>query len=421
MEKIRKDLEELHDVLCEISPLRNISEDPFGSNTEYSAEISAVLASLISKASQEKERIENTNNQLKFQIHQFCNQLQIESPAIPQIDNLVVMGEYLKNELDKILIVRNTLKNAIDVIVTDIKELSRDLGDNAGLCLEFASDEISVERQEQLSILKNNLLEKIATLEAQRQDFYDGIIALNYRMSRTADFTYEEKIGELRRMLKTAQNEYDKMKEEYESLSIDIRRMAGILNVEPREFPGSMSDSAVVEMRKYREELKMEQKRLFDEIYDRTLQEITILSGAVGKKVPEQERTEAALVWMRDELTRLYPMKKLYDEIVEKIQKRRELLGKMTEFEKIASDPRRLFRSSFQLNSEEKFRNSAYPSLLKMEEGLFELVEQFETQFGAFIFEGIEFRSALRNEIENRIINRTVFISRCDSPFRKKK
>lgn len=93
----------------------------------------------------------------------------------------------------------------------------------------------------------------------------------------------------------------------------------------------------------------------------------------------------------------------------------------MTEFEKIASDPKRLFRSSFQLNTEEKLGNTAYPSLLKLEEKLFELIEAYEESFGRFCLSGQDYKILLRAEIDNRIINRTVFISRCDSPYRKKR
>ena len=73
------------------------------------------------------------------------------------------------------------------------------------------------------------------------------------------------------------------------------------------------------------------------------------------------------------------------------------------------------------MNTEEKFRNSAYPSLLKLEGQIFEKIETFESKFGKFIFGDIEYKAAFKNDIENRIINRTVFISRCDSPYRKKK
>jgi hypothetical protein len=45
-------------------------------------------------------------------------------------------------------------------------------------------------------------------------------------------------------------------------------------------------------------------------------------------------------------------------------------LQKMIEFEKSASDPRRLFQSSFRLLEEEKWRKSCWPNLVKIEDQL---------------------------------------------------
>jgi hypothetical protein len=50
----------------------------------------------------------------------------------------------------------------------------------------------------------------------------------------------------------------------------------------------------------------------------------------------------------------------------------------MIEFEKHASDPRRLFGSSVQLNAEEKWRKTAYPTLLRIEERLILRIRQYE-------------------------------------------
>lgn len=42
----------------------------------------------------------------------------------------------------------------------------------------------------------------------------------------------------------------------------------------------------------------------------------------------------------------------------------------MIEFEKTASDPRRLFQPSFRLLEEEKWRKSCWPNLVKIEDQL---------------------------------------------------
>ena len=51
----------------------------------------------------------------------------------------------------------------------------------------------------------------------------------------------------------------------------------------------------------------------------------------------------------------------------------------MMDFEKSASDPRRLFESSFRLLEEEKFRKNGLPTLMNMEAKLKKAVLDYET------------------------------------------
>lgn len=430
MNTIKQKLEELYDLLIEISPIASITDDPFSLNTSYSAELANTLSVLVSRAEHEKEEIERENEKLHSEMQLYCQQLELSVPIIPKIHNSALKREFLRNELEKISIVRDTVKSKIEALRQEIEAVKQDLDDineavgSSNKSKDYANDtssEISLKRLKLLQHLKSLLLEKMNELESKRQYFYDEIILFSCKLSRKIEFTYEEKIGDLKRMLDRIKSEYEAKRKQFECLTEDIKRRETILSIESRNFEHSLNDKTLRDMAEYSEYLRSEQKRLFDEIFERTLAQIMEISMAIGRKVQSYPRTEESLVEMRSELERLCTMKELYVEIADKIQKRRELLEKMTEFEKIASDPRRLFKSSFQLNSEEKFRNSAYPSLLKLEEGLFEMVDKFEQVYGVFIFEDKEFRTALKNEIENRIINRTVFISRCDSPFRKKK
>ena len=54
--------------------------------------------------------------------------------------------------------------------------------------------------------------------------------------------------------------------------------------------------------------------------------------------------------------------------MIKLILTRKMFIQEMLEFEVIASDPRRLFKNSAQLNKEEQFRHSAYPTLLGLED-----------------------------------------------------
>jgi len=93
------------------------------------------------------------------------------------------------------------------------------------------------------------------------------------------------------------------------------------------------------------------------------------------------------------------------------IRERKELLEKMSMFEEQASDPGRLFRSSFQLISEEKFRKMAVPTLFRVEKEIFALSEQHRDAFGREPL--IKARAAvqeIQEEISHRIINSNVFM-----------
>lgn len=93
----------------------------------------------------------------------------------------------------------------------------------------------------------------------------------------------------------------------------------------------------------------------------------------------------------------------------------------MNEFEKIASDPKRLFKSSFQLNREEKFRKNAFPSLLKIEEEILNKLDDYSKKYGIYKKDEQIYKEIIKKEIEGRIINKTVFINKFDSPYKRKK
>jgi hypothetical protein len=68
----------------------------------------------------------------------------------------------------------------------------------------------------------------------------------------------------------------------------------------------------------------------------------------------------------------------------------------MVEFEKTASDPRRLFKSSFQLLEEERWRKTCFPTLLKMEEDLVVAVQGLESVTGQhFVLDDERFLTTL--------------------------
>ncbi|KAG2179725.1 hypothetical protein INT44_006573 [Umbelopsis vinacea] len=92
------------------------------------------------------------------------------------------------------------------------------------------------------------------------------------------------------------------------------------------------------------------------------------------------------------------------------IKMRKTQIQKMVEFEKTASDPRRLFKSSFQLLEEEKWRKTCFPTLLRMEEDLETAVRELEGIMGKyFVLDGERFLTTLQREIAERDAQQTFF------------
>ena len=68
----------------------------------------------------------------------------------------------------------------------------------------------------------------------------------------------------------------------------------------------------------------------------------------------------------------------------------------MVDFEKTASDPKRLFQSSFQLLEEERWRKTCFPTLLMLDDALVQAVQEFERVSGKpFIYDHCRYLDTL--------------------------
>ncbi|KAK9717572.1 hypothetical protein K7432_006079 [Basidiobolus ranarum] len=122
--------------------------------------------------------------------------------------------------------------------------------------------------------------------------------------------------------------------------------------------------------------------------------------------VDKEERADI----IREELIQLEDLYNKCHPIFSAMKERRELIQKMIDFEKTASDPRRLFRSSFQLNQEEKWRKTAYPNLLNFEEKLINAILNYELEENKpFVHNDQRYMDVLEQEIAERPVNLTVF------------
>ncbi|KAJ3072465.1 carboxypeptidase C prc1 [Podochytrium sp. JEL0797] len=158
------------------------------------------------------------------------------------------------------------------------------------------------------------------------------------------------------------------------------------------------------------------------ETVDKLLADLTILwdkchipaeqrTSFLAQFTPETLYSPLSIHPLTLELMSLQERYELESPIYRMIQQRTDLLSKMRDFEVSASDPKRLFRSSFQLVEEERFRKTCVPSLLKLEEELKRIVLVYEQdQDRRFVFQGVPFLAKLDQETASRFINESIFV-----------
>jgi DNA-binding transcriptional regulator YiaG len=174
-------------------------------------------------------------------------------------------------------------------------------------------------------------------------------------------------------------------------------------------------DGAEKELGRLRDLLK-------DIMQDRVAEQQAILNKLWDQlHVPEDTRarfyrgipnvySEEGLMALTAEIERLHAMLLSSKKLIKLILKRAAFIQTMMEFEVVASDPRRLFKSSVQLNKEEQFRRTAYPTLLTLEHAIRTSLTDFEEQTNQpFQWEGEYYLVTLEREIEERPMDPNVF------------
>ncbi|KAI4291611.1 hypothetical protein PAPHI01_0885 [Pancytospora philotis] len=416
--RLRNMLGELFEVLSRTLPVAHIHEHPFAYHAKRMEGIFAVIGQIAEQALEEEQSLALENEQQVEKMLLYCSQLGIPGPEVKQLANVHLQREFIDNEMKRVAVLRGQVQSEIGGLEEEMRRVREWMGLQPAAEIER---DVSMAVVSMLRLELDELNAEKARREAQRQGFYDRIKEICSELERDCALAYDESIGALEQTVERLESELLRCKSDYERISGEIAKREACLGMPPRAFERCYSSESMREMEAYNDHLRAEQTRLFDSIFSRVRDELSEISAIFGLAAESYPATEEALGLMRDKIAELLPKKDLFCEIVALIERRRLLLQKMTEFEKIASDPKRLFKSSFQLNSEEKFRNTAYPSLLKLEESIFEQIDAYEKNFSGFVYNSEKYRVVLRAEIDNRIINRTVFISRCDSPYRKRK
>ncbi|CAG8451832.1 13707_t:CDS:10 [Cetraspora pellucida] len=232
-----------------------------------------------------------------------------------------------------------------------------------------------------------------------------------------------ECLATLKEKLVILEKDYVTRKNKLNAMQKDVKSLYKELNV-PLEERIELIDSLDEE---YIERLSLEHERLKEimrVIIQKAIEEYTSQLVELWNKclVPQFERDEffanvhklnsAEDVYelLAHEVARLQELYAKCAKIYKLMLERRALIEKMTEFEKKASDPRRLFQSSFRLLEEEKWRKSCWPNLVKIEDQLINACVNYEeTERKPFMHESMRYLTTLQTEISERIVNQMFF------------
>ncbi|CAG8568585.1 4980_t:CDS:10 [Funneliformis caledonium] len=216
---------------------------------------------------------------------------------------------------------------------------------------------------------------------------------------------YEERRGKMSMMQRGIMNLYDE-------LNIPEAERIELIDSLDQEY----LDKLTVEFERLREIMRA--------IIQKAIEEYTVQLGELWDKclVPEYERDEffsslraldsAEEVYelLAQEVARLQELYAKCAKIYKWMLDRRALIEKMIEFEKKASDPRRLFQASFRLLEEEKWRKSCWPNLVKIEDQLINACLAYEeAERKPFMHESKRYLDTLQAEISERIVNQMFF------------
>ncbi|AFN82974.1 hypothetical protein EROM_050410 [Encephalitozoon romaleae SJ-2008] len=427
--KLSERIQRLYSTMLTLMPLERIGDHPFDyfdSEIECIIEsVDAVFKSILSRRLKMEKEIDGVMERIKKD----CGDIEVEAPYVPRLFNLCLLREYVKNESNRITLLKKAVEGRMITIREEIEKIKEDIFDVETMeidCIELKTmDEescVSLANLKELEMRRDFLRSKKEGMERNRDRLYEELCVFLSQLSKNdLDVAIGQKIFVLEQLHKKYKEEIERRDLEFRRLEIEIRRREGYLGTPCKEIEMDLSDENLGMMRSYEKYLREEQERQLDEIYEKKRSQLKELLDIFGENMEDYKKTEEGIEEMAMTISKLESKKDLFLSIRSLMEKRSELISKMSEFEKIASDPKRLFRSSLQLLSEEKFRNSAYPNLIRIEEAIFKLLDEYEDRFEKLLKNGIDFKKSLREEIENRIVNKTVFISRFDSPSRKRR
>lgn len=423
-EKLRLSLEALSDLLANQLPSESITTSPLDFYAHRLEPLFVCLENIFHQVKNEVKEQEEANYTIRESLRIRSRRLCVEF-GDTVFTNLALEKEYLARFDEKLFIIETKLGSEIRRMVAEISAIREMLSKDVILF----DDEISLENHSHIMQVFNEheILKK--DLEKKRTTYVKRILAA-YKVLEPKQFDDDDlrikgdyttvKIDILHRKHRELERLIQE-RSKYVAVLVDkIEGLKDILyfhHTTDEETSLSISDKNVHALEALVKRLVKIEEQYFETIFSETKEKLFDICSVFGMETADFDKNRENLDIMKKIIHELSLKKDKFLEIQSVILRRDDLTAKMIEFEKSASDPKRLFKSSFQLLDEERFRKTAYPNLLKIEAQVIACIGEFESQFGSFNYKGVNYKDYLSEEIANRIINRNVFImNKSDTP-----
>ncbi|KAJ3261136.1 hypothetical protein HK103_006445 [Boothiomyces macroporosus] len=212
------------------------------------------------------------------------------------------------------------------------------------------------------------------------------------------------------------------MEKHYSAISIQVEKLTGEIKSYWKELGMSEQELSINyenlnQYQQMRDELYEQWKVKMHDRIANLLHQVEVLWGKCSTSKEHQTNiinqitpyTLNSVKILEYELACLESQYKATKSIMDLVDKRQDLLSRIKQFEVTASDPKRLFKPSFQLLEEEKFRKTCFPTLLKLENELKSSIELYQQNGNEFRYKDFTL-SSLNQEIALRFINTSVFV-----------
>ncbi|ORD94936.1 hypothetical protein ECANGB1_1895 [Enterospora canceri] len=262
----------------------------------------------------------------------------------------------------------------------------------------------------------DSIKQKLQQNESYRTYFYTNIKMVSRDLKIDCPISYDETVQELDKLYNTLKNELETNKNEFIRIREEISAREELFGDTACCFDECYSRKYLKMMISHLEQVKQNEVTKIQEIkstllteYHNELAEYQTNITKIG--VPDHQLSNQTnidelnqvneLIEFKSTLIKMKETNSKLSDISDLMGKRDGLLSAIDEFEKLAADPRRLFKSSFQLNKEEKFRKTAIPTLIKIETEITKMASSPDLD--------PSISSAISHLIQHNQINRKLF------------